>query len=363
MKLHFVYALGAISLLSCQSKQTEENPPDQEKNYCISETLKKNTHPIPLEEQVIYEQLTLTGKVSYNENDLVAFKSLLEGIVEQVKFELGDRVRKGQVLATVNSIQIQDLYQQKSYYQNQIDLLEKVLKNKQTLLADGMTSSTDVLETEHELANGRLELDKINQNLSLYRASDTKGQFQIIAPKDGFVVQKNMSVGQSVTSDEGPLFAISNLNQIWVMVNIYANNLQYIKEGDAVKVRTLAYPDELYDGKIDKIYKVFDEDEHVLKARVVLENNNINLMPGMSADILIRKNNSVGKGFAIPRNSVVFHNNKEYVIGYKDDCTLQIFRIEPFASNEEIIYVKEGLADFTQIIDTNALLIFEEINK
>ena len=66
-----------------------------------------------------------------------------------------------------------------------------------------------------------------------------------------------MSVGQSITSDnEDALFSISNLKQVWVMVNIYASNLQYVKKGDFVKVRTVAYPDRIYSGKIDKIYNV-----------------------------------------------------------------------------------------------------------
>lgn len=146
------------------------------------------------------------------------------------------------------------------------------------------------------------------------------------------------------------------------MVNIYASNLKFIKKGDAVKVRTMAYPDRIYTGKIDKIYNVFDDNEHVLKARVVLENQDLNLMPGLSADIIIDKTNVLGNAFAIPNKAKVFENNKEYVVVYKGDCSLETRKITPVASNEEYTFVSEKFAEDEKIIGTNTLIIFEQVN-
>ncbi len=361
-----IYFLAIYSLFftSCQ-KNIEENTADKqtEKTFCLNEQLKKSTEIVPISEQPIYEQLTLSGKIEYNENDLVAFKSLLQGVVDRVNFELGDFVKQGQVLGVVKSTEVQDLMQQKRYYQSQIDLFSKQIKTKKELLNDGMVSSTELSEVEHELQAAKIERDKINSTLQMYRAVGN-GQFQILAPKNGYIVQKNMSVGQSITSDnEDALFSISNLKQVWVMVNIYASNLQYVKKGDFVKVRTVAYPDRIYSGKIDKIYNVFDDNEHVLKARVVLENQDLNLMPGLSADIIIDKNTKVGKAFALPNNAKIFENNKEYVVVYTSDCKMETRKITPIASNEEYTFVSEKFMNNEQIITKNALVIYEELNK
>lgn len=365
-KTTLLFASAALcTLFACNKNTTSESTENQtaeKEPYCLNDQLKKSTQIIAVSEQPIREQMTFSGKIEYNENDMVAFKSLLEGFVENVSFELGDYVKQGQVLATVKSYQIQELIQQQKSFQNQIGFLEKKQQSQQELLQDGMIAAPELLETTHELDNAKIERDRIRENLSLYKAAGN-GMFQIIAPKNGYIIQKNISKGQTLTTDSDPLFSISNLKQVWVMVNIYANNLRYIKEGSAVKVHTIAYPDELYQGKIDKIYNVFDDDEHVLKARVVLDNQNLSLMPGLSADIIVDKKTNDQKAFAIPNKAIVFHNNKEYIVVYKNDCALDVREITTIAQNEEVTYIKERLAANEKLVATNALLLFEHLKQ
>ncbi len=358
-----VTALGTL-LIGCTSKASKEAELDSNPSgFCLNDELKKNTSISDVNEEPIQDQLTLTGKVEYNENDLVAFKSLIDGIVTKVYFELGDHVTKGKVLAVVKSTEIQEINEEKGAQLNQIELLNKQLKTKKELLNDGLVSQPEVLEIEYELKQAKIELNKISSKLQMYH-SVGGGQFQIVAPKDGYIVQKDISVGQVITTDnDNPLFSISNLNQVWVMINVYANNLKYIRVGDPVKVKTVAYPDRIYNGRIDKIYNVFDENEHVTKARVVLENQDLNLMPGLSADIIINKKNSIGNAYAIPHKAVVFSNNKNYVVVYKDDCNLEVRRVTPITRNEEYVYVNEKFSSEEKIITTNALILLEELKK
>lgn len=345
---------------------TEENQvadSDHKNTFCLSEQLKKTTSISTVSEQPIQEQLVLSGKVEYNENDLVAIRSLLQGVVNQVSFELGDYVREGQTLALVQSAEVQEMAQQRRYYQNQVELLAKQIQSKEQLLKDGLASQPEVLALQHELQAVRIEIDKINATLKMYRAVGG-GQFQILAPKNGYIVQKNISSGQSISNDaDESLFSISNLKQVWVMVNIYASNLKYIKQGDQVHVKTVAFPDRIYEGKIDKIYHVFDDNEHVIKARVVLQNEDLQLMPGLSADIIINKENVIGTAFAIPNSAKVFENNKEYIVVYQDDCTMEVRKITPIATNAAFTYVEEKFAENEKIISSNTLLLVEELNK
>ncbi|MCL7987877.1 efflux RND transporter periplasmic adaptor subunit [Sphingobacterium sp. lm-10] len=364
-RLTYYVILAGMAVSACAGSTSEnasdEQQADSTQVYCLDDQLRSSTSIIEIQERPITEQLALSGKIEYNENDLVAFQSLLVGTVEQVKFELGDFVHKGQVLATVKSNEIQDLVQQRRSYQSQIQVLENQVETKRELLEDGLASKPEVLEVESELASARIELDRVSQSLQLFKAVGP-GTFQILAPKDGYIIQKAISMGQSITEDNEPLFSISNLKQVWVMVNIYARNLRYVNNGDPVKVRTVAYPDHLYTGKIDKIYHVFDNEEHVLKARVVLDNQNLNLMPGLSADIIIDRKSTAEKAFAIPNTAKVFSNNKEYVVIYKGDCQMEVRQITAVASNEEYTYVHERFADDEKVIGSNALLIFEHLN-
>ncbi|WP_085472875.1 efflux RND transporter periplasmic adaptor subunit [Sphingobacterium psychroaquaticum] len=364
MKRHYtLFALGVAILASCGSKgeKTEEKE-IATPTFCLSAELKKSTTISEMNEVPITEQLTLSGKIEYNENDLVAYRSLLEGVVEQVRFELGDFVNKGQVLATIKSLEIQDLYRQQQYQQNQISLLQQQKLSKESLLRDGLISAPELLETTHELEGAKIELKRIEESLTLFKAAGN-GLFHIVAPKKGYIIQKSISSGQAITKEDDPLFSISNLKEVWAMVNIYASNLRFVHTGDQVKIRTIAYPDQLYNGRIDKIYNVFDDNEHVLKARVVLENQKLNLVPGLSADIIIDKKNNLGMGIPIPRKAIVFSNNKEYVLVYTDDCHIETRQIAPVASNEEYVFVRETVLPKDKIVTSNALLIYEHLNQ
>ena len=363
-KNNLLFLFIGLLLVGCQNKKQETQAEAQtEKTFCLNKDLEKTTIVVPVTKEPIKEQLALSGKIEYNENDLVAFKSLLQGIVEKVHFELGDYVQQGQVLGVVKSNEIQDLIQQKRSHENQIELLKKQLQSKKELLNDGMASQPEVSEIEYAIKAEKIEAEKISASLKMYRGTGN-GFFQILAPKNGYIVQKSMSVGQSITADDAEaLFSISNLKKVWVMVNIYANNLKFVNKDDVVKVRTVAYPDKIYPGKIDKIYNVFDDNEHVLKARVILENHDLNLMPGLSADIIIDKKNTLGNAYAIPNIAKVFNNNKEYVVIYKNNCSLSIRQIKAVASNEEYTFVNEDFSPDEKIVTTNALIIFEELNQ
>lgn len=360
---HLIFLIIGVGIwTSCKetiSNQTEE--PNYQ--FCLNEFLKESTQILSLSPTPIVEQITLTGQIDYNQNELIAFSSLIEGVIENIYFELGDKVKKGQVLASVRSTEIQDYIQQRKIFLNQLNLLNNQLQTKKELLQTGFSSLPEIQSIENEIDNTKIQIQKIDQTLALFNVNSNTGIYQILAPRDGFIVQKNMNIGENIHSVNEPLFAISNLNKIWVMVNIYPNNLRYIKTNDIVIVKTMAYPDLIYRGKINKIYNTFDNEEHVLKARVELDNYDMNLIPGLSADIIIDKGNSSELGFAIPNQAVIFHNNKYYVIVYKSDCDLQIKKINPHSQNETYTYVSTGFSEGDKIITSNALLIFEELDK
>lgn len=365
-KIYFSFVISAL-IFSCNQKQTQEkqqvDKDVKQDSFCLNDQLKKSTETDSVIRRNIHQELTLPGKVEYNENDLVAFKSLLQGVVSKVNIELGDFVRKGQVLATVKSVEIQDLSQQKRTLEKQVEFLKEQERTKQQMLEDGLASKPELTALQFDLQAAEIQRDKIIESLKLYRGT-SDDEFEVLAPKDGYIVQKSVSVGKSIGSgDQEPLFSISNLKQVWVMVNIYPSNLKYVKEGAAVKVKTLAFPDELIDGKIDKIYNVFDEREHVIKARIILDNKDLNLLPGLSADIIIQLDEQNRKAFAVNNEAIIFSQNKEFIVLYQNDCQLQVKQITPIARNSQYTYLQEELPEGTKVINSNALLIYSQIKN
>lgn len=354
--------LSAFIFFGCSSNQNKDTSNEPTK-FHLNKKVKEKITITQVEEGPIIEQLALTGTISYNQNDLLTFKSLLSGVVQNVNFELGDKVRKGEILATIRSNDVIDFISQRKIFSNQVNFLKNQLKIKKGMLKDGLASYPEVNEIETNLLTAETEVRKIDETLSLYRMGRDEGTYNVVAPRDGYIVEKNISIGQTIDVNDPPIFSISNLNQVWVMVNIYASNLRFIKEGSTVKVRTIAYPDVLYDGVIDKIYNVFDAEEHVLKARVKLNNTDMTLYPGMSADIFIDKNTGLGKAIAIPHKAVIFNNDKSYVVIYKNDHDIVKSEIKPVAENENFVYTTIGVSPGDKVITQNALLVFEELNN
>src|SRR5699024_12707295 len=105
-------------------------------------------------------------------------------------------------------------------------------------------------------------------------------------------------------------------------MNVYATNLGFVKEGMPIDIKINSYPQQIFEGKISRISHVMDPDENVLKARVVLENKDLLLKPGLQVEGIVKSET----GLEMPRLSdeaVVYHNDKYYVVIIEDQCNLK----------------------------------------
>jgi len=350
-----------FTLFSCKKKEENELP--QKQPFCLDTMLKEKVDIEQLHEQYISEEFRLTGSVTYNNDKIVPFISLVEGVAVNTFFSLGDYVQKGQVLAEIKSAELNVLQSEKKSIESQLLVANRELAAVKSMFDDGIASQKELLSSENEVTVLKASLLNTIENLNLYGASDTKGVFQIKAPYNGYIVTKNISPGMPISSDGDPLFTISDLNEVWVMANIYATNMQNIKENMEVDIETLAYPNEIFSGKITTLSQVFDAEERVLKARIVMKNKDLKLKPGMSADIIIKKHTNK-QALAIPANAIIFDDNQHYVLLYQSDCQIQVQKIEPITKNKTWVFVdKNNIPEKAQIITKNQLLIYEQIKK
>src|SRR5690606_17779260 len=156
------------------------------------------------------------------------------------------------------------------------------------------------------------------------------------------------------------LFTVSGLNDVWVMANVYATDMQLVQQGMDVQIRTLAYPGEIFHGRISALPQVFDSQERVLKARIVISNENLRLKPGMSADIAVARRTGE-TAVALPADAVIFDDNQYFAVVYGGDCDLQLRRISLVARDNRWCFVSDGLKAGECVIIENHLLIYEKI--
>ncbi|SHM37520.1 efflux RND transporter periplasmic adaptor subunit [Chryseobacterium polytrichastri] len=357
----YIVAAGFLVMLAftgCTDKKKNEEPSNQ--NYCISKELKKDLKLVLVERLPVEESITLTGEVESNSDKTVPFVSLVDGVVTETYFSLGNYVKKGQVLATVKSVSVNEMQDNTKTLQAQLAVAKRKLSSVESMYKDDIASQKDLQEAKSEVEILQSNISKTSKNMQLYSAGSSF--IQIKSPADGYVISKNISNGMPVTAGSGELFTISNLDKVWVMANVYATNMRQVYVNQPAVVKTLAYPDENFSGKINTISQVFNENERVLKAKIIMDNN-MKLRPGMSADIVLPINSQNRTALAIPAKALVFDNNQSYVIVYKKDCALEVRAVTEIAANSQHIYVEGELKAGEKIIASNGLLIYENLKN
>ena len=268
-------------------------------------------------------ELTLNGTVTFDQDNVVRVFPLVSGNVEKASVTLGTYVKKGQGLAMIRSGDISNYVNNYQADKADLEVAQQALKNTDAQFKAGFASQTDMLTVKNNLKKAQEELGKSTNVLRVYGGSSANnGQpyFTVKAPISGYIVEKNVNTGQDLRSDnQNPLYTISSLQRVWVMANVYEQDIPQIKQGEAVEVQVLAYPDRTFRGHINNVSSVLDQQARVLKVRIVLDNKAGLLKPDMFATIHVQVGNNGGNvpggsSLAVPQKAVVFDRDHYYVI-------------------------------------------------
>jgi len=350
---------GVLLFIACgqRDQMVREAPTD----FCLNDALKQKIRIDTVMERPVTQHVNLTGEVTYNPDNVVQFVSLVEGIVVSTHFSLGDYVSKGQVLAAINSPELNAMLAERRNLNARSQVLERELAAAERLYADRIASARDLLEAQSEKERLAADLAGIESSLALFNPNERNGTFEILAPASGYIVEKNMSIGASFNDGES-LFTISDLDEVWVMVNVYATDMQFVAPGMEARIRTLAYPNAIFNGQISALSQVFDGEERVLKARVIMKNKALELKPGMSADISVERRTEE-QAVAIPADAVIFDDNQYFAVVYDGDCSLHVRNLTFSAKDDTWYFLAEGLAQGERVVSRNHLLVYEKIKN
>jgi membrane fusion protein, heavy metal efflux system len=360
MRLDYFIVASIFLLVSACSTESPENGKGKSDAFCIDSSFEKKIELTDAKLEEVSASIHLIGSVEVNPDKEVHFTSLVSGMVTTTFFSLGDKVKNGQVLLEMRSAELSMLQAESASIKAQIRLAERELSAAKSMYEQGMYAEKEYIKAQSELAVLKANEARVGSDLSLYQASNEKGVFQIKAPRDGVITAKNVSAGMSVSSESGVLFTVADLEDVWVMAAIFAGNIQYVHPGMKVKMKTNSYDDKVFEGEISLISSVLDEDAKVLKARIVLNNKDQLLKPGMLMDLHVLKE-STEKAISVPTDAIVFSDNLHYVVVFKDSCNLEARKVSVQAKNQFQTYLSSGLKEGEKVISKNPLLVFEAI--
>ena len=223
------------------------------------------------------------GVVAPDVSRTVSVFSLANGFAVNVPVQLGENVHKGQLLAVVNS---PDLAKAISSYQTakaQASLSRKELNREESLYKHGAAPRKALELAQYSEQHAEIEVDNAQRQINLLGGSvkSPSPLVNVRAPIGGTIIKQKISRGEAV--ENSYLFRIADLSRLWVLCSIYENDLPRVQVGDSARVKIAAYPHLKLFGRISNISGVLNPATRTAKVRVVLNNPNELLKPGMFA--------------------------------------------------------------------------------
>ena len=342
-----------ITQMACEKK--ENNTTTLEQNISDSLIASLKTAPVILSK--IVHELKLNGHVTTNENLEAHVYALVSGKITHVYVENGDYVKKGQPMATIQSIETVDITNQVLQSQNQVEISRKNLQFQKELFEEHMATKQEVAlaETEHKIALSDLSRNKQLAGIT----GGNNGIHTLRAPIDGFIISKSITAASEVRSDHNDiLFSVADLSKVWIIANVFESDIQKIHSNNPVQIKTLAGNDKTHIGKIDKIYHVLDNQSRTMKVRIALNNTDNELKPGMFASVLV-KDEQKEFMLCVPSQSIVMDNSKHYIILKKGNSltTRQINILKRINGTSYVDNVKEG----EEVVIENSVFLYDAL--
>lgn len=303
--------------------------------------------------------LTLTGTVAPDETKMVKLYPMVSGVAQAVKVQTGDRVSKGEVLAKLRSPEIAGYTRDLTASQADMRSAKRVLESTQDLYKSGLASGKDLEQANADYQKAVAENSRAGSVLSINKT--TGGGYEITSPLNGFIIEKNVAEDMQVRADNSQsLFTVADLSSVYVMVNMYEADIAGVKIGDPVAITTLAYPDKVFTGKIDRLIDMLDPDSKVMRARVKIANPGNMLTPGMFANIKVKAKSGTNLP-AVSANAIVFDNDKNYVIVIDGPGKVHIQPVIVAKRVENVAYISRGLKPGERIVASRQVYLYESL--
>ena len=352
--------IAAFSFLTACRHKEEESVATQK--FCITDTLQGKITIDTVINQHEKNVIALSGKIEANEDKWVKVYPVVGGVVTEMKVELGDYVQKGQVLAVIRSSEIADYQGQLAAATSVVRISEKALSSAKDMFGAGLATEKDVIAAETDLEKAKADLKRLQQTNSIYGSKGDALQ-TITAPVSGYVIEKNVTDQMQFKVDGAqPFFIIANLDEVWVMANVFESDIAKIKTGYDASVKVIAYPDKIFTGKVDRIFSILDPQSKVMKVRIRVPNPDNQLKPEMFAQINIHYDDGTTTIPTIPAQAIIFDKNKNFVMVYKDKCDIETREVELLETVGNTAYIRSGLQPGEKVISKYQLLVYDALN-
>lgn len=337
------------------------------------------TWPVRMESQAI-RRLTLTGEVQLDPTRVAQIASAGAGRVEEVRKHLGEKVEPGDIVAVVQSPQFGESQAAFLESRARLDLARRTFDRERQLHESKISSQADYLAARGELASAEASVAAARKRLQLFGWSgeriesltvtdpDTSfGQLALTSPLGGVVIEQNAVRGQLVETTD-TLYRIADLSRVWVWCDVYEADLAVLHDriasgvGVPAQVRSGAFGLTVFHGMLDLIGSQLDRQTRTVKVRVVVDNSERRLKPGMFVRIAVGLDGD-REVLRVPATAVLSDAGQTFVFAKLTDDLWIRRDVTTGPAQDGFVEVQAGLSDGDVVASRGAFMFKSEILK
>jgi cobalt-zinc-cadmium efflux system membrane fusion protein len=312
----------SVLLVGCNEGKADpkaEAPPAATVEPDLDANNFKMDHPdqFPLVQAIEHKAapaLNVTGVVQPDINRAVPVISLAAGRVVEIKARLGDTVKKGQLLLRVRSNDVSGAYQTYLKAENDERLARIQFQRAQILYDKGAIAKSALEQAEAAARDAKVDLNTATEQLKLLGIDKDhpSGIVDIVAPTSGVITDQQVTNAAGVQGLSGPNpFTISDLSYVWIVCDVYENDLDAVHVGEYADIRLNAYPNKVFKGRIDNILPVLDPAIRTAKVRLEVANPGL-MRVGMFVTATFYGKQAETRS-AVPATAILHLHDREWV--------------------------------------------------
>ena len=323
----------------------------------------------PLEPQPVGGVVVASGRVTFDDLHVAHVLSPVTGRVIKIDAQPGQRVKKGDALAQIESPDVATAFSDLEKAQAEFGAAEKEATRQRELFDVHAGSQRDLESAQSNYSKARAELDRARKKARILRGNSSNRSDQVYTlrtPIDGEVIARNVNPGAEVQGQYTggtvlELFTVGELDSVWVLGDIFEMDLGRVKAGTACLATVVSYPGRVFRGLADWVSDTLDPATHTSKVRCKIVNSDRALKPEMYATVGLPVDRQVA--LAIPRSALLRLGDQTMVfveVGKAPDGRLR-FERRPVVINEELggdfLPVLRNLAKGERIVVSGAILL------
>ncbi len=377
-----VLAIFAMQLSSCkerESKAVDIKDVEQETHddSVIVEIDNEQRELIGLKTEnprhkVVNQHIDATAKIQFNANKLFHIGPRIKGRVVEIFVDLGDDVLEGEKLAILDSIELGVARSLLIKAKTKMEVAYTNYEREKKLWRKNISSEKEMHEARGEYFIAKAEFEAAENKLYLLGLSEddikntisqlhTNVHFPLLSPYKGTVIEKHITLGE-LTNPEETLFAIANLEVLWIVLNIYEKDLVRVQLGQKVSVDVSAFPGEEFMGHISYISDVIEEATRTVEVRIEINNSKRVLKPGMFATARIATSVPL-EIFTVPLTAIQRIHDKKVVFIHRGDSLFESRRVKTGREFESDIELLEGVEEGEEVVTQGAFYLKSEFLK